>query len=465
MTAAAVSLHSLALVSSERLLNCAVEGIGIVFLAWMLLRVMGRRNSGTRFAVWFTALLAVAALPLFGHLPGPHAGQRPGIALPESWALYFFAAWALIALAGLTRVAVGLWQLRRMRKSCVPVDAESLDPVLWKTLEEMRGPRPMVLCVSDRVRVPTAIGFVKPLVVLPRWAMQELSATELNSILLHELAHLRRWDDWTNLAQKILAALLFFHPAVWWIEKKLSLEREMACDDLVLAQATSPRAYAECLVSLAEKSLLRRGLAMAQAAVDRMRHVSLRVSQILDADRPRATRVWSPAPVLLAGVSVICLTTFSNRLQLVSFESAPTAVADFPPATNVPAPDFEARQTWNVGAHVVPAKLEIKAPEKGPDPLAAKSAVKSLPTRTNQPVVIPASAVPRRASAPRLVRTSMANHASAPPILFLVMQTEIERDGQDDASAAVVWDLCVWRITVVGPAQNKVEAGIIVKSI
>ena len=90
--------------------------------------------------------------------------------------------------------------------------------------------------------------------------MQELSAVELNAILLHELAHLRRWDDWTNLIQKIVGAVLFFHPAVWWIEKKLALEREMACDDLVLAKTASPRAYAECLVSLAEKSLLRRGL-------------------------------------------------------------------------------------------------------------------------------------------------------------------------------------------------------------
>ena len=65
--------------------------------------------------------------------------------------------------------------------------------------------------------------------------MQELSTLELNAILLHELAHLRRRDDWTNLIQKIVGALLFFHPAVWWIEKKLALEREMACDDLVLA--------------------------------------------------------------------------------------------------------------------------------------------------------------------------------------------------------------------------------------
>ena len=136
------------------------------------------------------------------------------------------------------------------------------------------------------------------------------------------------------------ARCLFFHPAVWWIEKKLALEREMACDDLVLASTTSPRAYAECLVSLAEKSFLRRGLALAQAAVDRLRHVSLRVAQILDVHRPRATRVWRPAPVLVGGVSLVCLLGLSQApTRLVSFENAsvPPAVA------NATAPrDFEA---------------------------------------------------------------------------------------------------------------------------
>ncbi|PYY08222.1 MAG: hypothetical protein DMG61_24105, partial [Acidobacteria bacterium] len=145
--------------------------------------------------------------------------------------------------------------------------------------EQFDSKRPVAVCVSVRLRVPTAIGFFQPRVVLPSWIMQELSVTELNTILLHELAHLKRWDDWTNLIQKILGALFFFHPAVWWIEKKLSLEREIACDDIVLEQMVSPRTYAECLISLAEKSFLRRGLLLAQAAVAGVRQFSIRVTQ------------------------------------------------------------------------------------------------------------------------------------------------------------------------------------------
>ena len=468
---AAFNLSSLAQLSAERILNSTAEGIVIALLAWLLLRAMGPRNSGTRFAVWFVALLGIAALPLFGNwaATGGELAKRSEITLPASWALYIFAAWALVAAMGSLRVGIGFWHLHRLRKSCVPVDVAALDPLLQKTLAEFDSSRTVTLCVSDDLRVPTAIGFTKPLVAVPSWAMHELSTLELNAILLHELAHLRRRDDWTNLIQKMVGALLFFHPAVWWIEKKLVLEREMACDDLVLAetQTTSPRAYAECLVSLAEKSILRRGIALAQAAVDRLRNVSLRVTQILDVNRSRATRVWGPAPVLVGGVSLVCLIALSHApTRLVSFESGAASLS----ATNaVAADDLAASQMSQMGARVVPAGLQVRSEGVRPAPsnsIAAvrKSAVKSSFRAKNKPDFIPARTVQRRATAPMLVRTSMAGEGVAPQPLFLVMQTEVVQTRQYDATGAVVWDLCVWRVTVIGPVQNK-EAGIAAKSI
>jgi hypothetical protein len=467
-----LTLQPLAQLSAERILNCTAEGMVIALLAWLLLRAIGPRNSGTRFAVWFAALLGIAALPLFGNWtsPGTELTKRSEITLPAWWALYVFAAWLLVAGLGLLRVGIGFWHLHRLRKSCVPVNAAALDPLLQETLAEFDSPRAVTLCVSDDLRVPTAIGFTKALVVIPSWTMQELSTLELNAILLHELAHLRRRDDWTNLVQKIVGALLFFHPAVWWIEKKLALEREMACDDLVLAETktTSPQAYAECLVALAEKSFLRRGLALAQAAVDRLRQVSLRVTRILDANRPRATQVWSPAPVLVGGVSLVCLMALSYApARLVSFGNG----ANPPSATNsIAAGDFEASQMWYPGAHVVPAKLQSRAEEISQEqsnsaPVAAKSAVTSPFKPRSKPDFIPASAVQHRTKAPMLVRTSVASDSLVPQTLFLVMQTEVVRTRQYDASGAVVWDLCVWRVTVVGPVQNKMELGIAAKSI
>ena len=99
----------------------------------------------------------------------------------------------------------------------------------------------MKFLVSDDVRVPTALGFFRPAVVLPSWTLRDLSPDELKVIVLHELAHLRRWDDWTNLAQKFVKAIFFFHPAVWWIDSRLALEREIACDDMVLEQTANAR--------------------------------------------------------------------------------------------------------------------------------------------------------------------------------------------------------------------------------
>jgi beta-lactamase regulating signal transducer with metallopeptidase domain len=471
MTAALnLNLQSLAQLSAERIINCTAEGMVIALLAWVLLRAIGPRNSGTRFAVWFAALLGIAALPLFGNWAanGAELTKRSEINLPASWALYVFAAWALVAFVGLLRVGMGFWHLHRLRKRCVPVDVAALDPLLQETLAEFDSQRAVALCVSDDLRVPTAIGFTKPLVVIPSWTMQELSTVELNAILLHELAHLRRRDDWTNLIQKIVGAMLFFHPAVWWIEKKLALEREMACDDMVLAETktTSPRAYAECLVSLAEKSFLRRGIALAQAAVDRLRNVSLRVTQIMDVNRSRATRVWSPAPVLVAGVSLVCVMALSHApTRLVSFESSASPSA----TTAITAGDFEASQMSQMGARVVPAKLQVRSEEVHSAPntsiaVAAKSAVKSSVKARNKPDFIPARAVQHRATAPTLIRASMAGDGVAPQPLFLV-QTEVVQTRQYDATGAVVWDLCVWRVTVVGPVQSKMEAGIAAKSI
>jgi beta-lactamase regulating signal transducer with metallopeptidase domain len=327
---ATLNLNALARMSAESMLNCMLEGIAIGLFAWILLKVVGRRNSSTRFAVWFFALLAIAALPILSVAASSARAGSAGsaITVPGSWALVIFLVWALVAGVALLRVGIGLWQLRKLRRSCSVIDNATLHPVLSASLQAFQPIRRVTLCQSDRLRVPTAIGFLKPIVVIPIWAMRELSTTELNSILIHELAHLRRWDDWTNLAQQVLKALLFFHPAVWWIENKLALEREMACDDAVLAEIANPRGYAKCLISVAEKSFMRRGVALAQAAVNRVRQTSLRVSQILDVNRSSATHVWKPALYSVAAFFIACLVSLSQAPELVAFkDQAPDTMA------------------------------------------------------------------------------------------------------------------------------------------
>jgi beta-lactamase regulating signal transducer with metallopeptidase domain len=327
-----VAIQTIAEASASRIVECLIEGTLIAVCAALALRLRRQHNSGTRFAIWFSALMAIAALPFlagaFSSIPALHAAVLPtsihhsAITLPAAWALYLFAAWAVIATLSLSRVALSLYHVHALRKHCVAINSTQVDPLLRATLNHASS---IALCTSDQVQVPTAIGFFQPAIVIPSWLLDDLSAQELNQILLHELAHLRRRDDWTNLIQKVVKALFFFHPAVWWIEKKISLEREMACDDAVLAATSQPRAYAECLAHLAEKTFLRRTLvqksiALAQAALGRMRHTTLRVAEILNPNRERTAKpTWKPALSLIAAFAVGSVVLASREPHLIAF--------------------------------------------------------------------------------------------------------------------------------------------------
>jgi beta-lactamase regulating signal transducer with metallopeptidase domain len=473
----AFNLPFVAQMSVERLLNCLVEGMAIALFAWVLLRLIGRRNSGTRFAVWFCALFAIAVAPfLESSSPGANAIMRPAaaaITMPQVWSLYLFGAWAAIALVGLARVAAGMWHLRAIRKNCTPVDRRNLGPTILRTLAEFRSARRVELYSSDALRVPTAIGFLKPAVVLPSWALRELSAAELNAVVLHELAHLSRWDDWTNLAQKVLRALFFFHPALCWVESHLSLEREMACDDLVLAQTANPRVYAECLVSLAEKNLVQRGVALAQAAVGRMRQTSLRVRQILDAGRPNAVRVWRPAPWVVAGFSVACLVSAAHAPRLVAFgdsnSTAPAALnanASFaadrqlyvPPMVPASFVEHDDNEFANSGTQARKGRARGSAHGSAARVNLASRKTRDTTSSTTQdaPVELSKSPAPaqERASGARLVRTSLAESVQVTmteQAVFVFLQDQPYGD-----SGPVVWHVTIWRVTVVPQAPRQV---------
>jgi len=315
----------------ERVLNSLPEGLLIAFCAWLLLRLMGRQNSGTRFAVWFVALAGVVALPF---LTGFWSARNLSSAIPQAhaevtisafWAIAFVGLWIGIAMVALARVILGVWQVRQIRRSCTEIPAADLDPTLVDLMRQTS--RPVRLLTSEKARVPAALGFRDPAIVLPGWTLRELSVAELKPILIHELAHLRRHDDWTNLLQKAVRAILFFHPAVWWIDARLSMEREMACDDAVLAATGNPRAYAGCLIDLLEKGCSRRGLNMAQAAVARARDASVRIARILRVGTVATTRVGRATLAVAAALSLACTAIALVSPQLVEFVPVQAASA------------------------------------------------------------------------------------------------------------------------------------------
>jgi beta-lactamase regulating signal transducer with metallopeptidase domain len=437
-----LSSHPIFELASERMINCVVEGIVIALLASMLLWLAACRNSSTRFVVWLSSLLTIAALSLAaftGIGNGSIVSVPAHLTLPASWMIYFLAAWAVIASLGITRILVGAWRVHSLRRHCA--ELRDIDPEIARSLNEFNSLRRVRLYVSDELRVPSAIGYFRPAVLIPRWAMTDLSPAELHPIVLHELGHLRRWDDWTNLAQKVLRAVLFFHPAVWWLDSQLSLEREIACDDLVLAKTSDARGYAECLVSVAEKSVLRTGLALAVAAVGRVRQTALRLTRILDQHRFIETRVSRAAVAIASTIGVAALAVLPHVPTMVVFqENSHQSVS----ATSAQ----ESSGHHGVGSLYMPAQLTQAANHRRQAfvvPAVIKTPVASSRSLHSGAKVFRTEHKRSATTKPWMVRTTVENRRqSVAPTLLLVVQTE-----QYDATGMSEWNITVWHFAVL----------------
>jgi len=491
-----LSVQTVAQISVERILHALPEGFLIALFAWALLRVLRRQNSGTRFAVWFLALLSVAALPVLGGIGEGQARMvagmsslmssanswgslRPAITIPGRWALFVFLVWALGASVAMMRLLAGLWRLRQLRRSCTPIIAADLDPVVRKTVEAIGASGSIIsshsimIATSECVRVPAAIGFWKRTIVLPAWTLRELPAQDLNVILLHEFAHLRRWDDWTNLIQKIVRALFFFHPAVWWIEQRISVEREMACDDAVLAETANPRGYATCLVSLLEKSLAQRRWSMAQAAVHRAREASLRLAQILDKNRPAATRVWKPALGMVGVFSIFCLALLPLAPQFVAFDRGALASHSDPVDSAAVRPssfEFEPLLQPSVKAAVVTAGFEtgesssLGTTGKGAIAKVVHAGVHAHDVAGHRLASAGVVSAPLNAPPPRerVVETSASGDQETVPELRTLIFIEATQYGNSDSA---VWRVQVWRVMFVGSVSDRLAGVPVANSI
>jgi beta-lactamase regulating signal transducer with metallopeptidase domain len=407
----------------------------------------------TRFAVWFATLLVIAGLPLLtlsDYGSAPSNLRVPELMLSSVWASRLFVAWAVIAGALLVRLGFSLSHIYRLRRGCRRVENATLAEVAAQLPH-----RRVRLLVSDDLRVPAALGFFRPAVVLPAWTLRELSTEELKVIVLHELAHLRRWDDWTNLAQKFVKALFFFHPAVWWIDSRLSLEREIACDDLVLQQTSSARAYAGSLISLSEKMLgeklrMAKAFALAQGALGRMREVSVRVTRILESEkRPRSHRGWLGATAMIGTLAVMTVAAMPYAPELVSFQQP-----------RVQAFSRDSGLSRSVSNIVIPARWT------GEDTHAlSASQGHALAQKPRHPAVkhdaqvIPANATQRSIRRPHSdIFLTKASAQRQPSQTLLVL-----RSTQVDDFGMPLWTFSVWRVS--SPNGQTVQEMFVMNSI
>jgi beta-lactamase regulating signal transducer with metallopeptidase domain len=170
----------------------------------------------------------------------------------ERWMPTVVLGWmAGVAILAL-RLAGGWFAVRRMRThGATPADAR-LQAIVRRLARTLHLSRPVVLLQSASIDVPTVIGWLKPVVLLPMGALAGLSPLQLEAILAHELAHIRRHDYLVNLLQSLVETLLFYHPAVWWLSRRIRIEREHCCDDLAVSLCGDPVVYARALAELEE---------------------------------------------------------------------------------------------------------------------------------------------------------------------------------------------------------------------
>src|SRR5215469_422592 len=158
-----VAFDTIARIAAERMLNSVIAGLVLTILAWTLLRIFPRTNSGTRVAVWSSVLFAIPALFLAAPFLARDAAGSPQslapITISQGWTSAIFAAWGVIAGGVLLRVGFGLRRIRRIRRECTPLDLATLEPSVLETVKNFGAKRPITLLESSSARVPMAIGY------------------------------------------------------------------------------------------------------------------------------------------------------------------------------------------------------------------------------------------------------------------------------------------------------------------
>jgi beta-lactamase regulating signal transducer with metallopeptidase domain len=333
------------------------------------------QSAEDRVRPFVLALLEAAAPNPIDESATPEPGFLAGIKQKLSWlgerALTPLPSWTIttktpllvtalfpivwLAIAG-AKVSLLVWQLFGIRR----LKLNSADPSpklngIFLTLRESLNVRRNVsLKVSTEHRSAVVLGFLKPVILLP--ADADVEASE--HILRHELAHVRRGDDWTNLIQHFIKALFFFHPAIWWVSKRISLEREIACDDQVLHSTRRPRVYALLLADLAgrmQPSVLAPGVSTNQSQLKQ------RIDMILNSNRNTSPRLATARLGLLATAAALLAMAAIYLAPRLAFAQTAAAVA---PAA-VPPPDAPASATSSA-APTVGFAVSAEAPSALP---------------------------------------------------------------------------------------------------
>ncbi len=361
-------------------LNTLPAAAAIVLALEIAFRLFRGVNASTRFAARWLALAAIAALPLTelkveqapaapdsqlrveapapvqeewqAEAPAPPSAYRVlpvKVPLPENVA---GGIWAVIAAAGLLRLAASCMWLRRTKRHA-------------KFLERRQG---IAVLESAEIRGPMFAGLGRPAILLPAGFAARLSESELEHILLHEIAHARRRDDWTNLAAGMLRALLWFHPAVLWLLRRIAQDREMACDEWVVQATGESREYAASLARLSELRLRDRMSLAAPGTLGGGASLARRIESLLGRRGPvRARLSWSRVAITAAGVAALFIAAAAAPQFIAAAPYSTVCILDAGPQE----PAQAARPAQAPQPAPAPQPAQAPKPAQAPEPAQA----------------------------------------------------------------------------------------------
>jgi beta-lactamase regulating signal transducer with metallopeptidase domain len=287
----------------------------VTFLAWDVSSTAVRRGTAVAkndapaepFARQLAAPVVKADQPTAAEPTSPAAEETvswwatlPDVGMLSPYCLLVWLAGVLVMSGRLTLSVIGIRVLLGSRQ---PISADLLACAgsLGRRLGMASLPE---VSLSERVGEAIVVGLWRPLVVLPlAWAM-EMPPDALTAVIAHELAHVRRWDLWVSLAQRVLETLLFYHPAVWWLSRRVSLERELCTDELAVAATGQRVAYAGTLQWLGRRRLRDPAPQFAVTMGGRKMALLHRVRNVLGVDPSHRRPCWWPAGLLALTVPV-----------------------------------------------------------------------------------------------------------------------------------------------------------------
>jgi beta-lactamase regulating signal transducer with metallopeptidase domain len=386
------------------LLNNFLPSLGLIAVAWLLMRTL-RLNAATRYAAWWGVLAVIIVLPF---LPADtRIPAKPVVVLSSQTAKevqpvttppaarvaadeaadehvtptapshtnesdmeeFMTIAYVLIAVLLVARLSVDYLRVRRLVRT-----AQNSQWDCSALASSLGIRRKVQILTSEAIETPLAVGFRRPSILLPASLIGKLSDGETEHVVIHELAHIARRDDWTNLIGKLLQALCWVHPLVALVLRQIEAEREHACDDWVVsATGGVPNSYARSLARLVELALAKRHPLLSATVIGQGPKVSERVEMLFD-----RTRNFTPRIALVKfGMSLVCL-----ALLAVVCTQAPALVARGNESNHFDLSD-EGEQDQ---PPVAPS------PKRAPRPLAAPRAASVPPVGPPAPDAVPAPA-------------------------------------------------------------------------